>query len=49
MVRLSTFAQLQLMDGMLQMRLTLDGRALRKLPLCLADQCVDSWSAQGMQ
>ena len=49
MVRVLSFTQLQVMDGMLQMRLILDGTALRYLLLCLADQGGETCPDEGMQ
>ena len=49
MVRVLSFAQLRLMDAMLQMRLILDRKGLRYLPFCLADQVGETCSGEGMQ
>ena len=48
-VRAFSFAHVELMDGMLQMRLILDRSGLRYLPLCLADQGGETWPGEGMQ
>ena len=49
MVRAFGFAHVELMDGILQMRLILDRGGLRYLPLRLADQGGEKCPGEGMQ
>ena len=48
-VRAFSFAHVELMDGILQMRLILARSGPRYLPLCLADQDGETCPSEGMQ